>query len=150
THAVIEKLDARRTQGGARLLLIVGASGAGKSSLLKAGVLPQLARRKSHWLALPPIRPERAPLKALAQVVAHPVGRAQDWRDWHAKLAAPEAVKEIAQLIDNVRIGDSHAACVLLAIDQFEEVFTIAEAAEREAFLTLLTAALDPARDLPV
>ena len=40
TRAVIEKLDARRTQGGARFLLVIGASGAGKSSLLKAGVLP--------------------------------------------------------------------------------------------------------------
>ena len=31
TRAVVERLDARRTQGGARLLLIIGASGSGKS-----------------------------------------------------------------------------------------------------------------------
>ena len=49
TRAVIEQLDARRTQGGARLFVIIGASGAGKSSLLKAGVLPQLGRRRVQW-----------------------------------------------------------------------------------------------------
>jgi hypothetical protein len=37
---VAERLEARRVQGGARLLLVVGASGSGKSSVLKAGVLP--------------------------------------------------------------------------------------------------------------
>jgi len=46
TRAVIERLDARRTQGGARFVVMIGASGAGKSSLLKAGVLPQLSRRR--------------------------------------------------------------------------------------------------------
>src|ERR1700733_12831487 len=50
TRAVIERLDARRNQGGGRLVVIIGASGSGKSSLLKAGVLPQLARRRSQWI----------------------------------------------------------------------------------------------------
>ena len=59
TRAVIERLDARRTQGGARFLVIIGASGSGKSSLLKAGVLPQLSRRRREWVVLPYIRPEK-------------------------------------------------------------------------------------------
>src|SRR4051812_31225125 len=42
SRAAIERLDARRTQGGARCLVIIGPSGSGKSSLLKAGVMPQL------------------------------------------------------------------------------------------------------------
>jgi hypothetical protein len=44
TRDVIERLEARRVQGGKRFLCILGASGGGKSSLLKAGVLPQLER----------------------------------------------------------------------------------------------------------
>jgi AAA ATPase domain len=70
SRAVIERLDARRTQGGARFVVIVGASGSGKSSLLKAGVLPQLSRRHGQWVLLPDIRPEKAPMEALAKALA--------------------------------------------------------------------------------
>src|SRR5262249_33649968 len=60
-RTVIERLDARCNQGGNRFLVIVGASGSGKSSLLRAGVLPQLKRRDTQWVVLPVIRPERTP-----------------------------------------------------------------------------------------
>jgi WD40 repeat protein len=150
TRAVIEKLDARRTQGGARLVLIIGASGAGKSSLLKAGVLPQLWRRRGHWLVLPPIRPEKAPLEALAKAISHHLGKAEAWEQWHHGLKGPQALRKIEKFLKHVRIGDHSLATVLLPIDQFEEVFSIAEAGEREAFLGLLAAMFDPARGLPV
>jgi len=150
TREVIEKLDARRIHGGARLLLIVGASGAGKSSLLKAGVLPQLAQRERHWIALPPVRPESAPLEALAKAIAQRAGTAAAWEGWLRKLKGPRAVKEIAKLARLLRIGNASAATLLLPIDQFEEVFTIAEAGERAAFLALLAATLDPKFHLPV
>src|SRR6202035_2996248 len=92
TRAVIERLDARRTKGGARLVLVIGASGAGKSSLLKAGVLPQLGRRRDQWIVLPTMRPEKAPLEALAKVFAEMQGQPQAWRGWHERLrGAPEA-----------------------------------------------------------
>jgi hypothetical protein len=150
TRAVIEKLDARRTQGGARILLIIGASGAGKSSLLKAGVLPQLARRHRHWIVVPPMRPERAPLEALSKAIAQHAGAAAVWEDRHGKFQGPHAVDEVAKLARSLRIGESTAATLLLPIDQFEEVFSIAEPTERAAFLALLAAALDPQLGLPV
>ena len=89
TRAVVERLDARRTQGGARLLLIIGASGSGKSSLLRAGVLPQIARRRREWVALPPIRPEKAPLETVAKAIAEHLGKPEDWRRWHERLGQP-------------------------------------------------------------
>src|SRR5215203_4565319 len=64
-RALIERLDARRIQGSVRLIFVTASSGAGKSSLLKAGVLPQLERRRREWIVLPPTRPERRPLEAL-------------------------------------------------------------------------------------
>ena len=144
------ELDARRVQGGAKLLLIVGASGAGKSSLLKAGVLPQLSRRRGRWLTLPPIRPERTPLEALAKAIAHHLGKPDGWAVWHRRLVGAQAIDALAGLIRDVRIGDDRAATVLLPIDQFEEIFTVTDGSECTAFVHLLATVLDPARNLPV
>src|SRR4051794_11754480 len=71
---VVGRLAAGRTQGGARLVVVIGASGSGKSSLLRAGILPQLARRRREWIALPPIRPEKAPLETIAKAIAEHTG----------------------------------------------------------------------------
>jgi hypothetical protein len=43
-----------------RLLIVLGASGAGKSSFLRAGLFPRLARDDRNFLPMPVIRPERA------------------------------------------------------------------------------------------
>jgi tetratricopeptide (TPR) repeat protein len=150
TRAVLERLEARRTQGGARLLVTIGASGSGKSSLLKAGVLPQLARRRGQWLPLPTIRPERAPLEAVAKAIAYALGAPDAWEDWHRQLGGAGGVDAFEQLLKKLRVGDARAATVLLPIDQFEEVFTVATADERGAFLGLLAGVLDPARGLPL
>jgi tetratricopeptide (TPR) repeat protein len=150
TRGTFERLDARRTQGGARLLFIVGASGSGKSSLLKAGVLPQLARRRREWIVLQPIRPEKAPIETLAKSIAQQLGAPTEWRKWQDRLMGAAAVDHIEELLKDLRIGDARNATVLLPIDQFEEVFTVAVAAERAAFLELLTTALDAQRALPL
>jgi hypothetical protein len=60
---VIEALDRLRGLREAappRLLVILGASGAGKSSFLRAGLLPRLKRDDRHFLPLPIVRPDRA------------------------------------------------------------------------------------------
>ena len=126
TRAVIERLDARRTQGGARFLVVIGASGSGKSSLLKAGVLPQLSRRRREWVVLPYIRPEKAPVEALAKSIAQQIGKPDDWRVWHAMLGSADAIDHVEKLLKDLRVGDARGATVLLPIDQFEEVFTVA------------------------
>ena len=46
-------------QRQSRLLVILGASGCGKSSLLRAGLVPWLAEAdKGRWIVLEPFRPE--------------------------------------------------------------------------------------------
>ena len=61
----IETLDALRRQGpeAPPLVLLLGASGSGKSSLARAGVVPRLRKRATEWLPLPPFRPQLDPLE---------------------------------------------------------------------------------------
>src|SRR5262249_11509297 len=61
--SVVEALDrlrGLRESTPPRLLVILGASGAGKSSFLRAGLFPRLKRDDRSFLPLPIIRPERA------------------------------------------------------------------------------------------
>jgi formylglycine-generating enzyme required for sulfatase activity/class 3 adenylate cyclase len=56
----LDRLRGLREAAPPRLLIILGASGSGKSSFLRAGLLPRLMRDDRHYLPLPIIRPERA------------------------------------------------------------------------------------------
>ncbi len=54
--------------GGPRLTLMLGASGSGKSSLMRAGLLPRL-KRDSRWLVIEPFRPLKSPFDELACIL---------------------------------------------------------------------------------
>jgi hypothetical protein len=149
SREIIEKLESRRVTGGKPLLLILGASGSGKSSLLKAGVLPQLARDQSHWLLLTPFRPERAPVSALAKSVAEKLGRAENWREWQQHFMGPDAVNTLKNIANDLRLGPAREATVLISIDQFEEAFATANEPERTKFFDLLHIATSSQYGLP-
>jgi ABC-type phosphate/phosphonate transport system ATPase subunit len=50
--------------------VLLGASGAGKSSFLRAGLLPRLRRDSDHYVVLSPIRPERAAISGSQGLLA--------------------------------------------------------------------------------
>jgi WD40 repeat protein len=148
-RAVIERLNARRVQGGPRLLVLLGASGAGKSSLLRAGVLPRLRRAGREWLVLPVLRPQARPLESLAQALALALQRPEAWRELFQQLLTTKEVPALSCLVAgwaaDLRVAaGSPEAQLLLSIDQAEELFTVAEAAERERFVAVLAAVLQP------
>src|SRR3954454_25398420 len=60
-----------------RLVLVQGASGTGKSSLLRAGVLPRLERDPGNWLVVAPFRPLRDPFQGLTDALAMATGATQ-------------------------------------------------------------------------
>jgi hypothetical protein len=70
---VVQALRERTEQQATRLIVVTGASGTGKSSVIKAGLLPQL--RAAGLTILPVMRPSEHPEAALAQALeGAPVG----------------------------------------------------------------------------
>jgi hypothetical protein len=109
---------------------VLGASGTGKSSLVKAGVLPRL-ETDSRWLVLPTVRPGTAPFESLSQAVAT-LGP--------AVAATPEAIAAAVAAWCEEHFGRR----LLLVVDQCEELVTMARAATaRDTVMTLLAALID-------
>jgi eukaryotic-like serine/threonine-protein kinase len=133
---------------------IVGPSGVGKSSFIRAGVGPALKTSGEHW-EIVTLRPGRAPLAALATIVerftTRPMNRAlsdtaltDSGRTEHERLIERLRTEPgyLGSLLrSRASSGRSH---VLLFVDQFEELYTLVpDAAERQAFTTALAAVAD-------
>ena len=146
--------DGLRGVGGLkyiRWLQIEGASGAGKSSLVKAGMLPAIESGALwgrtgflRWHVLGPMAPGRDPVENLAaayEAVFVPEEQRRDRTRLAAELRQKSGVFA-AKLKD--RLTDKETA-FLLVVDQFEELYTFAEDSVRRDFEALLVNALqDP------
>ena len=123
TDTLISHLRSQYASGG--LLVAVGPSGSGKSSLLRAGMIPAM---KSGALAVP------------------------GSQSWPIRLFTPgthpsqELSRQLAALTGS---GLGHLAegeRVVLVIDQFEEIFTLCEEeTERQTFIAALCSSSEPA-----
>jgi len=136
----LDLLNRQRRFGGARFVLVLGASGSGKSSLLRAGLLPRLRRAPAQWLVVPPFRPFGRPIESLAFALAEAFAgtdAARPWQDMLGIVEKPGA--PLARLADQLSFGRRQPeATVLLCIDQFEELLTLSTADEADRFLKLL------------
>ena len=136
---IIEKLKSNS------FLAVVGASGSGKSSVVRAGVIPKLVThglntsQSQHqdcqtWVMLPGDNPFIALAKAIAP-------------------NEPQLIEGILHagikgFVDWLR--QQPQALSVLVIDQFEELFTIADEkeTERDDFIDLIVGAIKQARDI--
>jgi WD40 repeat protein/serine/threonine protein kinase len=130
-EGILERLRHRPLQ------VVVGPSGAGKTSFVHAGVIPRLPR---SWRAVT-LRPGAAPLAALASRLGD----------------AGVATAELRQLLaDSPVTAAAHVAraaeagTIAVVIDQLEELFTLCACVdEREQFAAAI-AQLAASADLPV
>jgi energy-coupling factor transporter ATP-binding protein EcfA2 len=131
-----------------RLLLVVGASGSGKSSLVLAGLLPALKADgvpgSNSWRYHPTLVPGVDPLASLALLVKPSDAEPAAWMALQIPLlrSNPNWLRELLEA------GGGAPAFVL--VDQAEEVFTLcADAEVRRTFLLALLSLTSPAATAP-
>ncbi|WP_154697248.1 hypothetical protein [Lentzea guizhouensis] len=121
TNALLDRMN----ENG--LTMLVGASGAGKSSLMKAGVLPRLHKEAVI------ISPGTDPLKELALQLPELISTLE-------AAVASEVLVDLAQEVQ-IAVGDR-----VVIVDQFEEAFTLGGDANRlRVFVQALHAAAEKA-----
>lgn len=116
-----------------RFLAVVGASGSGKSSVVRAGLVPRLKRIAPDVWQIHVITPSTHPLESLAVSLTH----------------SSESVTATATLMDDLRkeprslhlyvqkaLAGKKGQRLLLIVDQFEELYTLSrDEAERKVFV---------------
>lgn len=141
--ALVNDLITRLAEPGAynRLLVVVGPSGSGKSSIVRAGVIPALRTGKlpgsPHPFVtdmIPGSDPVAQLAAALERVATIPAAEIQ--------LELAKGAGGLASVAARLLPADGMTELILV-IDQFEEVFTLVrDEAERQQFIDLLIAAV--------
>ena len=140
------------------LAVVVGGSGSGKSSIVRAGVIPTLQRgkklpdgtdppsRSSDW-AIEIFSPGVHPLESLALALT---------RDQESIQTAVSLIEDFERDPRTLHLASRQLTetlsrpRVMLVIDQFEELFTLCkDEQERSAFIETIMTAVDPVNDGP-
>jgi WD40 repeat protein/transcriptional regulator with XRE-family HTH domain len=136
--------DLLRRVEESRTVFVIGPSGSGKSSLVRAGLLPALKRggRKSlhseRWL-YETMTPGRDPIREVARIISSMAGTTNAGGEVLGNAEDPSLFSQWCEIA--LREGRDRRAVIF--VDQFEEVFTqVSDEDERLAFLSMLTHAI--------
>ncbi len=147
----LDQLRGLREASPPRLMIILGASGSGKSSFLRAGLLARMARDDRNFLPLPVIRPERAAiagenglLRALGSALRAAGIDVPRTRLWDA-VGNPATLRPLLrELVEKSTLTpvDADAAAkpptLVISIDQGEELFRAEGRDEAQLLLEVL------------
>ena len=129
------------------MMAVLGPSGVGKSSFVRAGLVPALKSSGENWETIV-IRPGRNPMAALAAMVGPMLGNTtntlnDDLRE-QSELAA-RLMREPGHVGQVLRTRAKRTGTkIMVFIDQFEELYTlVADPAERFAFTQCIAGAAD-------
>jgi tetratricopeptide (TPR) repeat protein len=124
-----------------KALVILGGSGTGKSSLLKAGLLPRLERERdatgaATFIVVPPVRPGDSPMRELLAAL-----RSIDKTLALTDLTAATTPTGARDLVDRLRDAvEAPRGVLVVAIDQAEELSVALDREQADAFAALLVA----------
>lgn len=124
-----------------RFVALVGASGSGKSSLVRAGVIPAVRTGKisgSEQWPLFIFTPGAKPLEALATRLLPLLAGRDSENALQSVLKTLQSPAQLNRLVSEVLSDLPSNARLLMVIDQFEEVFTRAIETERNTFLAAI------------
>jgi WD40 repeat protein len=157
--AGLDLLNKVRRLGTAGFVMVLGASGSGKSSLVRAGLVPRLRRDTDRWLIVDPFRPGDDPVQTMAGAIARAFVRVGGTRE------RVEVREGICRALDSGEPGSAHPlvetarelryladrpeATTLLIVDQFEELLARPGDPASSGLLGLLRSAAEP-DDSPV
>ena len=135
----------RAVGSGRNLVALVGASGSGKSSVVRAGLIPALAKGaiddSDGWLVAS-MMPGAHPFAELEGALLKTVIDAPDSLDEQLRDGDDGLIRSALRLLPD------EDARLLLVIDQFEELFSMVDDdAVRDRFLSNLVAAIDDPHD---
>ncbi len=168
--AMLEDLRSLRAAGKRAPLMFAGASGSGKSSLLKAGVIPRLRRESPAWLPLRSFRPGADPLFSFAEALSKTFadygvqesgGAIQKALSgtWRLARSAAEELKPqgwaaLSGALDGYAarlraLSRRPGATILVSVDQAEEIAR-ADGASGQMLADYLRVTLPPNADLGV
>lgn len=141
TQQLVNKLSS------SAFLAVVGASGSGKSSVVHAGLISQLKQGKqlpgSEQWWVKSVRPGANPLQALSWgMVDAGTERERAYQQMELEGMLYEGVEGFVRWLRS-----RPEPMVILIVDQFEEIFTLAVASDRKRFLEIILGALDYASD---
>ena len=154
--AGLDEIRLLRRNGSPRILAIQAASGAGKSSFLRAGLWPRLCR-DADYAPLAVVRPAQGILtgpeglgRKLAPRLSRP-GAPVNPGDIYTRLLADDAAKTVAEFAKLMTAAAAQAneerrivnpsapsPALIIAIDQAEELLAPEDAEESQRFLALL------------
>jgi WD40 repeat protein len=139
----------KRVKQGHHCVAVLGASGSGKSSLLRAGLLYQLKLGQEipgsdRWIYLEPFTPPENPLESLKEAIAKANPSPTPPLRGEGLSSSPFPSREggwgvrFSEFTNTTIQSLAASQPVVMVIDQFEEAFTMCDEVQRKAFFDYL------------